>query len=291
MIKHVQDCLARPGKKVKLKKVDTASTSGYRSVEQARQEMDEDLEKLAVLQEKLYAGNTKQSVLVILQAMDAAGKDGVIKHAMGGLNPQGCSVHSFKHPAGEEAEHDYFWRYTKELPAFGHTKIFNRSYYEEVLICRVHPELLVPAAAKDASAKPGKAFWKERFRQINQYERMLTENGTVILKFFLHISKDEQRDRLLARIESPDKHWKFSFADINERAYWDEYMKCYTDAIEETSTEYAPWYIIPADHKWYARAKITSILRRTMEGMGLAYPELPGEEARKLLEAKEALLK
>lgn len=291
MIKHVQDCLAKPGKKVRLKKIDTASTNGYHSEEEARVEMDADTLKLGELQEKLYAGK-QYAVLIILQAMDAAGKDGVIKHAMTGLNPQGCSVTSFKHPAGEETEHDYFWRYNKALPVRGSVGIFNRSYFEEVLICRVHPELVV------AEGQPGydsvdhinKDFWKDRFRQINQYERSLTENGTIILKFFLHISKEEQRQRLLKRIEDPQKHWKFSFADINERAYWDKYMKCYTDAIENTSTEYAPWYIIPADNKWHARAKITSILIRTLEKLRLSVPVLSKEEEDKLLLAKKTLL-
>jgi PPK2 family polyphosphate:nucleotide phosphotransferase len=290
MVKHVQDCIVKPGKKVKLKKIDPADTNGYSSIENAREQMDKDLLSLAISQEKLYAGNKKYSILVILQAMDAAGKDGVIKHAMNGLNPQGTTVHSFKHPAGEETDHDYFWRYTRALPGYGQTGIFNRSYYEEVLICRVHPEL-VTSQKIPGLKKIGKDFWKERFRQINQYERTLIENGTIVLKFFLYISKEEQKQRLLKRIEDPEKHWKFSFSDIQERAYWDDYMKYYTEAIEATSTEYAPWYIIPADHKWHARAKITSILAQTMANLKLSYPVLPKEKLDKLLEAKETLLK
>jgi PPK2 family polyphosphate:nucleotide phosphotransferase len=293
MIKHVQDCMAKSGKKVKLKKINTADTNGYASLEQAHKQMASDIEKLSSLQEKLYSANQKYSVLIILQAMDAAGKDGVIKHVISGLNPQGCDVTSFKHPQGEETEHSYFWRYNKALPSFGKIGIFNRSYYEEVLICRVHPQLVVSEKIPgyDAVAKIDKGFWKDRFRQINQYERTLTENGTIILKFFLHISKEEQKDRLLKRIEDPEKHWKFSFADIHERAYWDEYMKYYTEAIEATSTTSAPWYIIPADHKWFARAKIASVLAQTLSKLKLEYPVLSKEENENLMKAKETLLK
>ena len=225
--------------------------------------------------------------------MDAAGKDGVIKHVMSGLNPQGCNVKSFKHPTDEDYDHDYFWRFNKALPETGKIGIFNRSYYENVLICRVHPEFILDEKLPhyDSVKKVDDTFWKHRFRQINRFEKNLVENGTVILKFFLHLSKEEQQKRLLERIDNEEKNWKFSFADINERKYWDEYQVCYEEAIRATSTDEAPWYVIPADNKWYTRVAIANILVEKLEALHLKYPELPKAEKQKLQDAKVSLLK
>ncbi len=280
----------KPDSKVKLKDYDPSYTDGYKNEEDAAVHMNEDLEKLDQLQECLYAGK-QYSVLIILQAMDAAGKDGVIKHVMAGLNPQGTIVTSFKHPTDEEYGHDFFWRATKALPAKGMIGIFNRSHYENVLICRVHPELIdnENLPSENSLKKLGKKFWEKRFRQINNYERTLAENGTLVLKFFLNISLEEQRSRLLKRIENPDKHWKFQFSDIDERKYWKEYMACYEDLLAETSTDSAPWFVIPADNKWYTRAAIARILVKELEKLKLKFPKADPEELKKLDEARAML--
>ncbi len=292
MKKHIDKFLIKEDSKLKLKKHNPAYTDGFKDEEEANQTMQHDIKKLIKLQEKLFASN-QYSVLIILQAMDAAGKDGVIKHVMSGLNPQGCGVKSFKHPTDEDYEHDYFWRFNKALPESGKIGIFNRSYYENVLICRVHPEFILDEKLPNFNEikKINKGFWQHRFKQINGFEKNLVQNGTIILKFFLHLSKQEQQKRLLERIENEEKNWKFSFSDINERKYWDEYQTCYEDAIEATSTNEAPWYIIPADNKWYTRAAIANILVRKLESLNLSFPELPKAEKQKLEEAKMLLMK
>src|SRR4051794_14355295 len=218
--------------------------------ERARQVLDQNLEDLAEAQELLYADD-RYSVLIVLQAMDAAGKDGTIKHVMSGVNPQGCQVFSFKKPSAEELDHNFLWRYMRCLPERGRIGIFNRSYYEDVLVVKVHPELL--DGQKLPPGKRGKSFWEARYEDINAFERHLVRNGTVILKFFLHVSKKEQKRRFLERLERPEKQWKFTAADLAERGYWSKYMEAYEDALSATSTRWAPWYIIPADHKWATR--------------------------------------
>ncbi len=280
----------QPDSKVKLKEFDPAYTDGYQNQEDAAEHMKEDLEKLDQLQECLFAGK-QYSILIILQAMDAAGKDGVIKHVMSGLNPQGTIVTSFKHPSDEEYAHDFFWRATKALPPKGMIGIFNRSYFENALICRVHPELILNEnlPPENSIEELGEKFWTKRFRQINNYERILAENGTIILKFFLNISLEEQRSRLLQRIENPDKHWKFQFSDIDERSYWKDYMKCYEEILRETSTDHAPWFVIPADNKWYTRAAIADILVKELEKLKLKFPKADAAELKKLEEAKGLL--
>ncbi|MES2629091.1 MAG: polyphosphate kinase 2 family protein [Bacteroidota bacterium] len=274
----------------KLKHIDPASTGNYSGEEEALEHMADDLKSLNKLQEVLFA-ESKHSVLIILQAMDASGKDGVIKHVMAGLNPQGTLVKSFKHPNDEEYAHDFFWRVNKSLPAKGQIGIFNRSYYENVLICRVHPELILDEhiPGYESVEQVDKKFWKKRFKQINAYEKTLSENGTTILKFFLHISPEEQRLRLLKRIDNPDKHWKFQFSDINERKYWKDYMNCYEDMIVHTSTELAPWYVIPADNKWFTRTTIASILEETLKKLEMKFPVSSEEENENLAKAKAML--
>ncbi len=243
--------------------------------------------ELAQAQELLYADG-RHSVLIVFQAMDAAGKDGTISHVMSGVNPQGCSVASFKVPSSAEWSHNYLWRYSNALPARGMIGIFNRSYYEEVLVVKVHPELLDKANLPPSARH--KKIWEHRYEDINNFEQHLTRNGTTILKFFLNVSKEEQRDRFLERLDDPDKNWKFSSGDIVERGYWDDYMAAFEDAINATSTEWAPWYVIPADRKWAMRAVVSDIITTTITGLDLEYPELPESEVARLGEAKAALL-
>jgi PPK2 family polyphosphate:nucleotide phosphotransferase len=252
----------------------------------AEEVLSQDVSGLADVQERLYAAN-QWSILIILQAMDAAGKDGTIKYVMSGVNPQGCQVFSFKHPSAEELDHNFFWRYARAVPERGRIGIFNRSYYEEVLVVRVHPELVKAQRIPDANINDD--FWSDRFVDINAFERHLTRNGTVILKFFLHLSKDEQRKRFLKRLNDPKKQWKFSAADLAERAYWDDYMKAYEAAISATSTKWAPWYIIPADHKWVTRALVAQIVTSTVESLDLRYPEITKEQRAIIAEAKKQL--
>jgi len=245
--------------------------------------------ELARMQELLWASDT-WSVLVIFQAMDAAGKDGAIKHVMSGINPQGVEVTSFKHPSAEELDHTFLWRCMKRLPERGRIGIFNRSYYEEVLIVRVHERLL--EAQRIPDVKPGSRTWADRFDDINAFERHLARNGTAIVKFFLNVSRKEQRKRFLARIEEPDKLWKFSPSDVAERQHWDDYMRAYEEAIAATSTDHAPWYVVPADRKWVSRAVVAAVLADTIRGLGLTWPTVDEtkrrqiEEARKLLESE-----
>jgi PPK2 family polyphosphate:nucleotide phosphotransferase len=248
--------------------------------------LSQDVTALAAVQDRLYAAN-KWSILIILQAMDAAGKDSTIKHVMSGLNPQGCQVTSFKHPSAEELSHNFLWRYARAAPERGRIGIFNRSYYEEVLVVKVHPELV--EAQRIPDAKVDDDFWLERYADINAFERHLTRNGTVILKFFLHLSKDEQRKRFLKRLKDPGKQWKFSPDDLKERAFWSDYMQAFEDAISATSTKWAPWYIIPADHKWVSRALVARILTNAVESLDVRYPEMSKEQRAIIAEAKKQL--
>ena len=275
------------GKKISLKDFDTRDTGPYKDKGEAAEDLRRDVERLAELQDVLYAQNT-YAILLVFQAMDAAGKDSVIEHVMSGINPQGCQVYSFKSPSPEELDHDYLWRCMKSLPERGRIGIFNRSYYEEVLVVRVHPEYLKgqslpPSALKDS-------IWDKRFEDINNTEKFLVRNGTIILKFFLHVSKEEQKDRFLERIETPEKNWKFSMADVKERGHWDEYMKAYEEMLEHTGTEWAPWYVIPADRKWFTRALVARIIIETLEGLDLQYPALSEKQKAELASAKEVLL-
>jgi PPK2 family polyphosphate:nucleotide phosphotransferase len=275
--------------KIKLADYDTAFTGDFKSKNDAKERLYKDISRLAELQDVLYAHDT-YSLLVIFQALDAAGKDSTIKHVMSGINPQGCQVYSFKAPSAEELDHDYLWRCTMRLPERGRIGIFNRSYYEEVLVARVHPQIIenqrLPEEAK-------KDIWKRRFREINNFEEHLVSSGTRVVKFFLNVSKDEQRRRFLARIDRPDKNWKFSVGDLNERAHWDDYMEAYQDMFNHTSTKHAPWHIIPADHKWFMRGAVAGILIETLESLDLQYPVVSDEhlielqEIRVKLEAEE----
>jgi PPK2 family polyphosphate:nucleotide phosphotransferase len=248
--------------------------------------LENDLKELAKAQELLYADD-RYGVLVILQAMDAGGKDGTIKHVMSGVNPQGCQVFSFKTPSVEELNHNFLWRYARCLPERGRIGIFNRSYYEDVLIVKVHPEIL--EERKLPPGKRGKSFWQARYEDINGFERHLSRNGFIILKFFLNISKQEQKRRFRERLERPEKHWKFSAADLAERAFWDSYMEAYEDALSATSTEWAPWYIVPADNKWGTRAIVADILTTRIKSLDLHYPEMSEEERKALAEARQKL--
>jgi PPK2 family polyphosphate:nucleotide phosphotransferase len=275
------------GKKVALKDFDTRDTGPYIEKGEAAADLQRDVARLAELQDVLYAQNT-YSILLVFQAMDAAGKDSVIKHVMSGINPQGCQVYSFKSPTPEELDHDYLWRCVKALPERGRIGIFNRSYYEEVLVVRVHPEYL-QAQSLPASALKG-PIWERRFEDINNTEKYLGRSGTIILKFFLHVSKEEQKDRFLERIETPEKNWKFSLADVKERGHWDEYMKAYEEMLEHTGTEWAPWYVIPADRKWFTRALVARIIIETLEGLDLQYPALSEKQKAELASAKDVLL-
>lgn len=247
--------------------------------------MPENLEKMSALQERLYAEN-RQALLIVFQAMDAAGKDGAIKHVMSGLNPQGTQVVSFKQPSAIELDHDYLWRIHKNVPARGNIGIFNRSHYEDVIITRVHDLL---AQTQMPASLIGEGIWQRRYRQICDFERYLTENGIRIVKFFLHLSEEEQAKRLLARIDEKDKHWKFSASDIEERKFWHRYREAYEHMLSKTSTEYAPWYVVPADQKWFSRYVISEVVRETLEDMNPKFPKLSEEEASRLDEAKQLL--
>jgi len=278
------------GKKFRLKNIDPGDT-GDLSDEQkpeAKEALAVGVETLAELQERLYAQD-RWAVLLIFQAMDAAGKDGAIKHVMSGVNPQGCQVYSFKSPSPEELDHDYLWRCLKSLPNRGNIGIFNRSYYEEVLVVRVHPEYL--QGQKLPPSLITKSIWEDRYEDIANIERYLSRNGVVIRKFFLHVSKKEQKKRFLARIDDPEKNWKFSIADARERGFWDEYAQAYEDMIRATATSYAPWYVVPADNKWFTRIVVAAAVIDTLGSLGLEFPEV-GEQAKKeLAKARAALAK
>ncbi|MEA2930936.1 MAG: hypothetical protein QOG38_3364 [Hyphomicrobiales bacterium] len=252
---------------------------------EARAMLANGVERLADMQERLYAEN-RSSVLAVFQAMDAAGKDGAIKHVMSGINPQGCQVHSFKAPSAEEIDHDFLWRVAKAVPERGRIGIFNRSHYEEVLVVRVHPELLAKQHLPKAATKD---IWDQRFKSIRAFERHLAHNGTRVLKFFLHVSKDEQRKRFLARLEEPAKRWKFSMDDVAERKLWDKYMHAYEEAIRATSRSEAPWYVVPADNKWFARIVIASAMVATLEDLDPQYPKVDGAALKELEKVRKAL--
>jgi PPK2 family polyphosphate:nucleotide phosphotransferase len=276
----------RPDKKFRLEDHDPGFTGRFESKEDGKRHLEKGLEKLRDLQERLYAQD-QWAVLLIFQAMDAAGKDSVIEHVMSGVNPQGCQVYSFKQPSSEELDHDFLWRTTRCLPERGRIGVFNRSYYEEVLVVRVHPQIL--AKQKLPTTLVTDRIWKERYEDIGAFERYLSRNGTVIRKFFLNVSKDEQRQRFLARLDQPEKNWKFAAADVEERRHWDEYMKAYEKMIEATSSDEAPWFVIPADHKWFTRLAVADVIVETLEGLGLHFPEV-SEAQRQELQRARALL-
>ena len=279
--------LIKSGSKVDLDRdFDPKYKDDFSSKEEAEDMLAEGVRQLASYQDKLYAQDT-YALLIILQALDAAGKDGVIKHVMSGLNPQGTQVNSFKVPSNEELNHDYLWRNFKALPERGRIGIFNRSYYEEVLITRVHPEILAGQRLPERSKRQG--VWKRRYREINDFERYLVDNGIVVVKFYLNISREEQKARFLDRIEMPEKNWKLSVADVHERAHWDEYRKAYNEMLAATSTQWAPWHVIPADRKWFARLAVAGVIQKTLKGLKLAYPTLDAEKRKGLEEAKRLL--
>ena len=285
---NAEDFRVRADKKVKLDKWPTIVKPVYESKAQYQQQLAEHVARLSALQQLQYASN-RHAVLLIFQAMDAAGKDGAIRHVMSGVNPQGCQVFSFKHPSAAELEHDFLWRTTQCLPERGRIGIFNRSYYEEVLIVRVHPELL--RSENLAEAPPDtKTIWKDRYRSIVQQEDHLTRNGTRIIKFFLHLSKDEQRKRFLARIDEADKNWKFSQADLTERGFWDDYMAAYEDCLSATSTAAAPWYVVPADDKENARLIVSHIVLDTLGALKMRYPKSDAKRRQELLAIRRRLL-
>jgi len=284
------DVLARvrvaPGSKVRLKDLstnwavtDTLKKQGKDAVKRhAKEELERDLKRLNAAQQLLYAAD-RYAVLVVLQALDAAGKDATIKHVMSGLNPQGCQVFSFKQPSTEELDHNFLWRYARCLPERGLIGIFNRSYYEEVLVVKVHPELVEKEKVPDG--KRGKGFWNDRYDDVNAFERHLVRNGVIVLKFFLHLSKEKQRERFLDRLDHPHKNWKFSPSDIAERAHWNEYQDAYEKALAATSTDWAPWFVVPADQKWATQTIVGSVLTSTILGLGLEYPEPPAVQRKK----------
>jgi PPK2 family polyphosphate:nucleotide phosphotransferase len=270
-----------------MKDFNPADKLGLKSKKHAQETLERGIARLAELQEKLYAQD-RWAVLMLLQGMDASGKDGTIKHVMSGINPQGCQVNSFKTPSPEELEHDFLWRTTRSLPERGKIGIFNRSYYEEVLIVRVHPELL--AREKMPGQLVSDKIWQERFEEINAFEHFLSRNGILVLKFFLHLSKKEQKRRFLERLERPEKNWKFSMNDVLERQYWEKYMRAYEDMLRNTSTKHAPWYIVPADHKWSSHLVVAEATIDAMESLDLSFPKM-GSEKRKELKAAQAALK
>lgn len=275
------------GKNFSLADYNPADTWKLKSKDHAQEWLEKGITRLSELQDVLYA-NRHLALLLVFQAMDAAGKDSTIKHVMSGINPQGCQVFSFKAPSEEELSHDFLWRSTKCLPERGRIGIFNRSYYEEVLVVRVHPEFL--ERQRLPSTLVSKHIWTQRFHDIRAFERYLTRNGIVILKFFLYVSKKEQRERLLARLEEPEKNWKFSATDLQERARWDDYMAAYTDVIRHTAAEYAPWYVVPADHKWFTRLVVAEAIVDALERLDLHYPELSEAKRQELGKVRRRLL-
>ncbi len=282
-----KDFCVAAGEKVDLAKWPTLIDPFYKSKGQYQELLNEHVAQLSEQQELLYASN-RYALLIIFQAMDAAGKDGAIKHVMSGVNPQGCQVFSFKHPSVAELQHDFLWRTARDLPERGCIGIFNRSYYEEVLIVRVHPEIL----RSEALAEPPrdhKAFWRERYRSIAGLERHLHANGTRVVKFFLHLSKDEQRKRFLARIDEPEKNWKFSLADVEERKFWEDYMTAYEDCLSATSAADAPWFVVPADDKLNTRLIVSSVIVETLKELKMSYPEPDAERRKELRSLRERL--
>jgi PPK2 family polyphosphate:nucleotide phosphotransferase len=281
-----ESCRIDPGKRLRLGQIDPGDTGGLDlSRKEARALLAAGIEKLVDLQTRLYASD-RWAVLIVFQARDAAGKDSTIKHVMSGLNPQGCQVSSFKAPSAQELDHDFLWRCARELPERGRIGIFNRSHYEEVLVVRVHPEFL---RAERLPAPVGKSLWEQRYESINDFERHLARNGTRIVKFFLHVSKEEQRKRFLERLEKPEKNWKFSLRDLAEREKWNDYTKAYEDAISATSTRWAPWYVVPADHKWFTHLVVAQVIAGTLEDLDLRYPPIDAERKKELAEGRKIL--
>ena len=276
------------GKHFRINDFDPADTGHWHSIENAREALQDGIARMADLQAKLYAQDC-WSLLLIFQAMDAAGKDGTIKHVMSGVNPEGVQVYSFKTPSDTELQHDFLWRTTQHLPERGRIGIFNRSYYEEVLVVRVHPKVL--DNEKLPPALLTKNIWEERFEDIRSFERHMARNGTVIRKFFLHLSKKEQKNRFLARLDEPEKNWKFSEADIHEREYWDDYQKAFEDMIRNTATKHAPWYVIPADNKWFTHLAVSAAIVETLEELGLSYPKVDGAKRKRIEAARKLLTK
>ena len=276
------------GESFRLKDFDPAETQGFHSKEKAAELLHESTTMLCDLQEKLYAQD-QWAVLLVIQAMDAAGKDSLVKHVMSGVNPQGCEVTSFKQPSAEELNHDYLWRAARRLPERGHIGVFNRSYYEEVLVVRVHQELLSRQHLPDRLVT--KKIWKERFEDIHNFEKYLSHNGVVILKFFLNVSKEEQKRRFLDRLNEPEKNWKFSEADVRERQYWDDYMHAYEELIQHTAAPEAPWYVIPADHKWFAHMAVSAAIIHALKGLNLEFPVVDKTRRKALEAARETLEK
>jgi PPK2 family polyphosphate:nucleotide phosphotransferase len=287
LAKIVKHCRIDRPRHFKLADHDPAERFGLSTdIEAVETILADGVARMEELQQRLYAQG-QWGVLMVLQGMDAAGKDGVIKHVMSGINPQGCEVHAFKAPSAEELEHDFLWRTGRDLPARGRIGIFNRSHYEEVLVVRVHPDMLERQNLPPAAI--GKDIWKHRFKEIRAFERRLVRNGTLVLKFHLRISKDEQRKRFLARLDEPFKRWKFSVSDLAEREHWDEYMAAYQDMIRETSTDYAPWYVVPADHKHVAWLVVSAAIIEALEGLKLEYPKVTGKALERLKRVERAL--
>jgi PPK2 family polyphosphate:nucleotide phosphotransferase len=279
-------CITK-GEKFRLKDFDPGDTNGVKSKNHAEKLIQRGSAMVSQMQEKLYAQD-RWALLLIFQGMDAAGKDGVIKHVMSGVNPQGCDVHSFKAPSNEELDHDYLWRTHKVVPERGKIGIFNRSYYEEVLVVRVHPTLL--RGEKLPEPLITKHIWEERYEDINAYERYLTRNGVVIRKFFLYISKEEQKKRFLERLEDSKKNWKFSMADIKERAFWKDYKEAYAEMIQKTATKHAPWYVVPSDNKWFTRLIVALAIVEALDKLDLAFPNVDKEKKRELQQIRDSLL-
>jgi len=284
----------KPDTKVRLKdyhtgwkQTDEMKSAGKKFVkERASEILQTSIEELSECQQLLYADD-RYALLIVLQAMDAAGKDGTIRHVMSGVNPQGCQVFSFKKPSAEELDHNFLWRYMKSLPERGRIGIFNRSYYEDVLVVKVHKDML--EQQKLPGGKHGKAFWQDRYDDINAFEHHLVRSGTVVLKFFLHVSKEEQKQRFMDRLERPEKNWKFSLADLNERSYWNDYVDAFEKAISATSTKWAPWYIVPADNKWATRAIVADIVTTTLRNLDLEFPEMDDQQRALLEQARQTL--
>jgi PPK2 family polyphosphate:nucleotide phosphotransferase len=275
------------GRRFRLADVDPGDTGRLRRKDRAQALLALGIERLTELQELLWAQD-RWALLLVFQAMDAAGKDSTIEHVMSGVNPQGCEVHSFKQPSAQELDHDFLWRTTCRLPERGRIGIFNRSYYEEVLVVRVHPELL--ARQKLPPELVGRRIWEERFEDIRAFERYLGRNGVVIRKFFLHVSREEQRKRFLERLEEPEKHWKFALGDVRERSHWDDYMHAYEDMIRRSATSHAPWYVVPADHKWFTRLVVAAAVIDALEELELEFPKFDAAKRRELAEARQLLL-
>ena len=284
---NIEKFRVKEGSKLNLIDHLTDFTGDYTDKDEAVKDLEENVGRLRELQDVLYAQDT-YSLLIIFQAMDAAGKDGAIEHVMSGVNPQGVSVVSFKQPSDAELSHDFLWRCQRSLPERGRIGIFNRSHYEEVLTVRIHPSIL-ESQHLPPEIKNDKDIWKKRFNHIRDWEEHLTENGTRILKFFLNVSKEEQKQRFLDRINEPEKNWKFSMGDVRERGHWNDYMKAYTEAIEATSTKHAPWFVIPADKKWFTRLAVSEVIVRELESMDLHYPTVSEDHKRQLAEAKKLL--